>query len=99
LADLNRHAQWVAYVDSQVPAYEAVVTNNPLTGLLFGQAGYKVIEDGLIQRDVYSGTRIRIRLAAGQDVSDAVPPTVAKTLAKLDVRARLRAVRPEALDG
>jgi nicotinamide-nucleotide adenylyltransferase len=90
--DINRHAQWVAYLDSQVPRYETVVTNNPLTRVLFTKAGYDVREGDLWRREECSGTRIRTMLADGEPVADLVPPAVARVLDRLDAGKRIRAL-------
>lgn len=92
IQDIHRHAQWVAYVDSQVPEYDVVVTNNPLTRTLFGEAGYEIQALEFHRRDECSGTRIRALLAEGRDVGDRVPPAVARILDRLDATTRLQAL-------
>jgi nicotinamide-nucleotide adenylyltransferase len=89
LVDLGRHAQWVAYVESLVPPFDAVVTNNPLTRLLFEASDYEVVNVELHRRRECSGTRIRKALAKGNDVSDAVPTAVDRILKRLDATRRL----------
>lgn len=95
IQDIHRHAQWVAYVDSQVPEYDVVVTNNPLTRTLFGEAGYEIQELGLHRRDECSGTRIRALLAAGKKPGDRVPPAVARVLDGLDAATRIQALHED----
>lgn len=92
IQDIHRHAQWVAYVDSQVPEYDVVVTNNPLTRTLFGQAGYEIEELEMHRRNECSGTRIRARLAEGKDVGDRVPQAVARLLDRVDAADRIQAL-------
>lgn len=90
LADLHRHGEWVAYVESFVPSFDEVVTNNPLTKLLFEAAGYRVRTGELYRRDTCSATRIRGRLRQGQSVADAVSPAVRKVLRRIRASERLR---------
>lgn len=90
LADLHRHGEWVAYVESFVPPFDLVVTNNPLTRLLFGRAGYQVRSGTLVDRSVCRATRIRARLAKGESVDDAVPAPVLRILRRIKATARLR---------
>lgn len=90
LADLNRHAEWVAYVESLVPDFDEVVTNNPLTRRLFGDAGYKVRAGRLVDRSVCRATRIRERILRGEPIDDAVPPAVHRVLRRLNAARRVR---------
>ncbi len=99
IQDIHRHAQWVAHVDSQVPDYDVVVTNNPLTRTLFGEGGYQVKELEMHRRDECSGTRIRALLAGGQDVGDRVPPAVARILDRLDAARRIQTLNEDDADG
>lgn len=88
--DLNRHAEWVAHVESLVPAFEEVVSNNPLTHELFGAAGYQVRRAPWHRRKECSGTHIRARLAAGKSVDGLVDPAVARILKRLRAGNRLK---------
>ena len=93
LPDIDRHAQWVAYVASMVPAFDLVYTNNPLTQLLFERAGYKVERPELIDRDRFEGTLVRARMASGEPWQELVPPAVARLLEAQHVPERLRLLR------
>jgi nicotinamide-nucleotide adenylyltransferase len=90
LPDLNRPAEWVAYLASFVPPFDEVVTNNPLTDLLFRRAGYKVRSEQMQEPQLFSGTRIRERLTQGASVADAVDPAVLTILRRLRADARMK---------
>jgi nicotinamide-nucleotide adenylyltransferase len=90
VVDLNRHAQWVAYLQSLLPPFDTVVTNNPLTKALFEAGGVAVEEGELHDRKNHSGTNVRGRLAKGRSIDHLVPPSVAAILERLDAGARLR---------
>jgi nicotinamide-nucleotide adenylyltransferase len=90
LADLNRPAEWVAYLESFVPEFEEVVTNNPLTEMLFRRVGYKVRAETMFEPTVCSGTRVRERLVKGQSVADALDPAVLKVMRRIRAEQRLQ---------
>lgn len=90
VVDIHRHAEWVAYVESLLPGFDQVVTNNPLTKLLFQRAGYKVRAEQLQRRSVFEGNRIRRRLAQGQAVSDALSLAVRRVLNRIRAAQRLK---------
>ncbi len=92
VADIRRHAVWVAYLEGLLPKFDRVYTNNPLTRLLFERAGYPVESPALIDRDRLEGRKLRALLASGEPLGDRVPPAVGKFLAEIDATARLRAL-------
>ncbi|HUZ79219.1 MAG TPA: nicotinamide-nucleotide adenylyltransferase [Thermoplasmata archaeon] len=95
IIDIHRHAEWVAYLEGLLPVFDRIYTNNPLTRLLFEQSGYTVTDTPLIERDQLEGTRIRARIAEGQDVSGELPPAVVRYLDQLNARARLALLRAD----
>ncbi len=95
IVDIHRHAEWVAHLEGLLPVFDRIYTNNPLTRLLFEQAGYTVTDTPLIERDRLEGARIRVRIADGQDVRGELPPAVARYLAQLNAPARLALLREE----
>ncbi|EQD76836.1 nicotinamide-nucleotide adenylyltransferase [mine drainage metagenome] len=95
IIDIHRHAEWVAYLEGLLPVFDRIYTNNPLTRLLFEQSGYTVTDTPLIERDQLEGTRIRARIAEGQDVSGELPPAVVRYLDQLNASARLALLRAE----
>ncbi len=90
LLDIDRHALWVAYLASLLPRFDRVYTSNPLTKLLFEQAGYPVTEVAWKQRDLWEGTRIRRLMRDGGEWSSAVPPAVARYLGEIGAPERIR---------
>lgn len=88
--DIHRHSLWVRHLEGLLPPFETVYTNNPLTRLLFENAGYRVESPTLIDRDRFEGRKIRALLAAGRSLAGAVPPAVAAYLEEIHAPARLR---------
>ena len=94
VADIDRHALWVRYLEGQLPPFDRVYSHNPLTLLLFQRAGYATESPPLVDRVRLEGLRVREKLSRGQGVEPLVPPAVARYLAEIDAVARLRALRP-----
>ena len=93
VADIQRHALWVRYLESLLPPFDRVYTNNPLTRHLFERAGYDVVRPRLIARRRFEGANVRERLAAGQGWKELVPPSVGRYLATIGGPARLKLLR------
>ncbi len=90
--DLDQYHLWVAHVAAHVPAFDVVVAANPLTLHLFSKAGYAVKRVEPVNRETWSGTRIRGRLLAGEPVHDWVTPRVARFLEQEEIQARFQAI-------
>ncbi len=93
LPDIQRHAQWVRYVESMVPPFDLVHTNNPLTRLLFEQAHYRVDAPHEVDRELLQGEVVRGRLAEDRDWASLVPSDVARYLREVGAPARLKLLR------
>ena len=92
--DIQRHAQWVAYLASLLPRFERVYANNPLTLMLFEEAGYAVETPPLEHRERWQGSLLRAAIASGQLWEDAVPPSVRGYLAEIKGVERIRLLAP-----
>ena len=89
--DLNIHDIWVSHVISQVPKFEEVYTNEPLTSRLFLEDGrFKVKPIPLQNRKVYSATEIRNRVLNKEKWEELVPKSVAKFIKEIEGEERLR---------
>ncbi|MGB6443186.1 MAG: nicotinamide-nucleotide adenylyltransferase, partial [Thermoplasmata archaeon] len=80
LPDIGRHALWVRYLESQLPPFERVYTNNPLTRLLFERARYPVESPTLVDRERFEGATVREQLARDREWRGLVPPAVYRYL-------------------
>ncbi len=86
----GQHDLWVALVKSFTPPFEHVYSNDPLTRLLFEEAGYEVFPIPFFKREKYNATRIRKLIASGEKWEDFVPEPVARIIKNLKGDARLR---------
>jgi len=90
MEDINEHGRWVAHVESLVPNFTAVASNNPLTMRLFQEAGYDVLTTPLYDRRRYSGTVIRKRILSQKPWKHLVPPAVAAVIDEIGGVERIR---------
>jgi nicotinamide-nucleotide adenylyltransferase len=93
LPDIQRHALWVRHVESLVPPFERVYTNNPLTRLLFEEEGYEVEGPTLVERSRFEGEVVRQRLALDREWEPLVSPAVASYLREIRAPSRLAVLR------
>ncbi len=89
IPDINDHDKWTHHIDSIVPKYDIVFSNDDFTTTLYQKRGIKVIQVPLLQRDVISGTNIRDMIAMGKNWMELVPEETKKVLLKIDAERRL----------
>ena len=89
IPDVNDHERWTFSIDEIVPRYDVVFSNDEFTLTLFGKRGIKVISVPLKQREILSGTDIRVKIKGGQDLAGLVPEGTKKVLLKIDAKNRL----------
>jgi len=89
LQDINRNSIWVAHMQSMVPRFDAVYSNNPLVIRLVSEAGIDIRKPPMYQREMYSGTAIRRLMAEGGDWKALVPAAVARFIEEIKGVERL----------
>ena len=90
--DIGDHDRWTQHVDSIVPPYDVVFSNDDFTITLYKKREKTIIEVPLLQRDVISGTNIRGLISTGKDWSALVPEGTKKILLRIDAKARLEKI-------
>jgi len=78
IPDADSHSVWVSSVESIVPKFDIVFTNDSLTHLLFKEEGIAVTSVPYLDRKRYSATNVRERILERKDWASLVPPQVAK---------------------
>ncbi|MBM2851490.1 MAG: cytidyltransferase [Candidatus Nitrosotenuis sp.] len=89
IPDVNDHDKWTYHIDEIVPKYDVVFSNDEFTHTLFGKRGIKVISVPLKQREIMSGTDIRVKIRDDQGWSGLVPDGTKKVLLKINAKDRL----------
>lgn len=87
--DIGDHEKWTHHVDSIVPKYDVVFSNDDFTISLYKKRGIDVIEVPLLQRDMISGTKIRELLITDKDWASLVPEGTKKVLLQINAKDRL----------
>lgn len=87
--DIGDHEKWTYHVDSIVPKYDVVFSNDDFTLSLYKKRGMQVIEVPLLQRDMISGTKIREMILQGKEWSGLVPEGTKNVLLKINAKDRL----------
>ncbi len=90
--DVNNNALWVAHINSLVPRYDAVFSNNPLTKRLFKEAGKKVCDIPLFDRKKNDATLIRTSLPKDKKWRGMVPKEVGEFIDEIDGPKRIKEV-------
>ncbi|MEM4389127.1 MAG: nicotinamide-nucleotide adenylyltransferase [Candidatus Micrarchaeia archaeon] len=91
--DIMNNALWVAHVNSLVPPYDVVYSNNPLVKKLFEDAGKRVKSTPLFDRKAFDATRIRRSMLRGTKAwRKLVPAEVASFIDEIGGVQRIRAV-------
>lgn len=89
IPDVDEHEKWTYLVDSIVPKYDVVFSNDNFTHSLFKKRGITVVPVPLKDRDSLSGTEIRAKIASGQNWDKFVPDGTKKVLLKINAVRRL----------
>jgi len=90
IPDINRCSLWVRHVESLVPTFDAVVTNNPRDRALFSEAGYTLTEIPLLNRKELNATEIRRRIATGGAWRHLVPEGTTEVIDSVGAVERIR---------
>ena len=90
IPDLDNHIKWIENIDSLVPNFDVVFTNDELTQTLYSKRGKKVIQVPFTNREVLSGTNIRNKIASDQEWQTLVPDGTKTILKKIDANDRLK---------
>jgi nicotinamide-nucleotide adenylyltransferase len=99
IADADSHSVWVSSVESMVPKFDTVFTNDALTFLLFKEEGIEVKSVPFLDRKHYSATNVRDRILERRDWQHLVPPQVAKLVIRFGGVERVRQLRRKDLGG
>jgi nicotinamide-nucleotide adenylyltransferase len=89
--DINNHSHWVKHVQSYVPFFDVVYSNNPIVKKLFEKSGVKVFSVSYFDRLNKVGRHIRMLIKnRKKQWTMHVPNKVASFLIKINAEKRLR---------
>ncbi|MGB1523388.1 MAG: nicotinamide-nucleotide adenylyltransferase [Marine Group I thaumarchaeote] len=90
IPDLDNHVKWIQNIDTIVPDYEIIFSNDPMTEHLYSKRNVQVIAIPFLKRDQLSGTRLRDLIKSDQKWNDLVPEGTKLILENLDAKNRLK---------
>ena len=90
IPDVDDHEKWTYQIDSIIPDYDVVFSNDDFTESLFSKREIKVIPVLLKEREFLSGTNIRNKIASDQNWQEFVPQGTKRILEKIGAKERLK---------
>jgi len=90
IPDFDNHKKWIENIDSIVPKFDVVFTNDELTQHLYAKFGKTVISVPFKQREILSGTIIRNKIKSDQNWQSLVPEGTKIVLKKISANNRLK---------
>ena len=90
IPDLENHMKWIELIDSLVPKFDTVFTNDELTRHLYSKRDVEVLPIPFVKRDILSGTNIRNMMTSDQKWEDLVPEGTKNFLYKTSAKQRLK---------
>lgn len=91
IPDINNYPKWVSHVESIIPIFDTVLTNNPTTNSLFKKKGYKIIKSKLFNKKDYSGNEIRRKITLSNETwKKSIPKPVYNIIKKIDGINRIK---------
>lgn len=91
--DINRYGVYAGHVAEMSPGFDIVLSNNNLIKEIFEKDGFEVAGTPAFQREVYSGTVIRRRIAEGKKWQHLVPEPVAEVIKEIKGEERIKRLR------
>lgn len=89
IPDLDDHKKWIENLDTIVPRYEVVFSNDEMTRHLYSKREIPVVQIPFTNRNHLSGTNIRQKIISDQNWHDLVPSGSKKILENIDAKDRL----------
>ncbi len=90
IPDLDNHVKWIEKIDTIVPKFDMVFSNDDLTKHLYSTISVQVIPIPFLKRDVLSGTKIRDLIISDQKWDDLVPEGTKNFLINISANERLK---------
>ena len=90
IPDLDNHIKWIEKIDTIVPKFDIVFSNDELTKRLYSKRSVKVITIPFLKREKLSGTNIRNLIISDQKWDDLVPEGTKIFLEKINAKNHLK---------
>jgi len=90
IPDLDNHVKWIEKIDTIVPNFDVVFSNDELTKHLYSKRITQVISIPFLKRDELSGTNIRDLITSDQKWDHLVPEGTKNFLINISANDRLK---------
>jgi nicotinamide-nucleotide adenylyltransferase len=90
IPDLDNHIKWIELINTIVPKFNIIFTNDELTRHLYSKRDVTVLSIPFVKRDILSGTNIRNMIISDQKWEDLVPEGTKNFLYKTNGKQRLK---------
>ena len=90
IPDVDNHVRWIEKIDTIVPSFDIVFSNDDLTKHLYAKRSTKISSIPFSNREILSGTRIRDLIVSDQKWDDLVPNGTKNFLIGISAKDRLK---------
>ena len=90
IPDVDNHIRWIEKIDTIVPSFDIVFSNDDLTKHLYAKRSTKISSIPFSNREILSGTRIRDLIVSDQKWDDLVPNGTKNFLISIGAKDRLK---------
>jgi nicotinamide-nucleotide adenylyltransferase len=89
IPDLDNHIKWIEKIDTIVPKFDIIFSNDELTNHLYSKRNISVIPIPFLNREKLSGTKIRELIISDQNWHNLVPEGTRNFLININVKDHL----------
>ena len=90
IPDVDNHVKWIEKIDTIVPKFDIIFSNDKLTKHLYSKRTTQVVSIPFLNRDELSGTHIRDLIISDQKWEDLVPEGTKNFLKNTSAREHLK---------
>ena len=90
IPDLDNHIKWIEKIDTIVPKFDIIFSNDELTNHLYSKRDVQVIPIPFLNREKLSGTNIRDLIISDQKWDNLVPEGTKNFLEKTTAKKYLK---------
>ena len=85
-------ATWASYLKSSLPKFDKVISGNKYVSMLLADSGIEVIPPKFLEREKYTGSKIRQMMIQDNSWENFVPNAVANMIKEIDGVNRLKII-------
>ena len=90
IPDVDNHIRWIEKIDTIVPKFDIIFSNDDLTNHLYSKRNIQVLTIPFVNRESLSGTNIRDLIIRDQKWDDLVPDGTRNFLEKTGAKEHLK---------